>query len=63
MFSLKKQIQISSEQSGQRLDKILLDEFEEISRSSIQNFIKDGEILVNGQLVKTGYKLKENDQV
>jgi len=63
LFSKKKQIQISSEQSGQRLDKILLDEFEEISRSSIQNLIKDGEILVNGQLVKTGYKLKENDQV
>jgi len=63
LFPQKKQIVISSEQSGQRLDKFLFYEFEQTSRSAIQNYILDGEILVNDQVVKTGYKLKEKDQI
>ena len=63
MLPQKKQILISSNQSGQRLDKFLFHEFKDISRSAIQNLIIDGEILINDQVVKTGYKIKENDQI
>ena len=61
MSSLHKQFIISLNHIGKRLDKFLIDEFEEESRSSIQNSISNGEILVNENIVKTGYKLKEND--
>jgi 23S rRNA pseudouridine1911/1915/1917 synthase len=61
LFSPLKQIIISSNQKGQRLDKFLLEEFEDTSRAAVQNTINNGEILVNSMIVKTGYKLKEND--
>ncbi len=63
MSSPHKQFIISSNHIGKRLDKFLIDEFEEKSRSLIQNLISSGEILVNNTIVKTGYKLKENDHI
>lgn len=44
-----------------RLDHFLLDIFPNLSRNKIQKHIKNGDILVNGQVVKTGYLLKEDD--
>lgn len=61
MPSLKQQIIISSNKSGKRLDKFLFDELNEKSRSYIQNSILKGEVLVNDNQVKSGYKLKNND--
>jgi len=63
LFSSKQQFVITSSQAGQRLDKFLIREFKELSRTVIQNYISDGDILINDQVVKSGYKLKENDQV
>ena len=58
-----KQFIISRNHIGKRLDKFLIEEIPEKSRSSIQNSITKGEILVNNAVVKTGYKLKENDRI
>lgn len=61
MCASDKKIIISSLHSGKRLDIFLLGELKDKSRSSIQNLISSGEILINGQNVKSGYKLKEKD--
>lgn len=41
--------QIPIEQAGQRLDQILSLMFDQFSRSRLQQWIKDGQLLVNGQ--------------
>jgi 23S rRNA pseudouridine1911/1915/1917 synthase len=51
------------EKEVQRLDKFLSLENEDWSRSQIQQWIKEGYLEVNGQIVKPNYKLHENDQL
>ncbi|WP_057879889.1 RluA family pseudouridine synthase [Companilactobacillus kimchiensis] len=47
-----------------RLDAFVSEQVEELTRSQVQNFIKDGAILVNGQAVsKNGYKLTTGDKI
>ena len=46
-----------------RLDKYLAEQFPEQTRSYLQKLIKDGEVLVNGKNVKTGYQLSKGDEV
>lgn len=46
-----------------RLDVYLSDLYEGISRSKIQNAIKSGKVLVNTQIKKPSYVLKEGDSV
>ena len=46
-----------------RLDVYLSDLYEGVSRSKIQNAIKSGKILVNTQIKKPSYLLKEGDNV
>lgn len=48
---------------GLRLDSFLQQELKNLSRSNIKNKIDDGYILVNGKVVKSGQKLKENDEI
>lgn len=50
-------------ENEERLDKFLTQHIKEISRSKIQQAIKDGQVLVNGQPVKANYKLKEEDHI
>lgn len=47
---------------GKRLDVVLPGLLEK-SRSNITKHIKSGDILVNGNIVKTGYTLSENDVI
>lgn len=47
----------------QRLDNFLKEIFPDISRSKIQAFIKEGNILVNGGKKKSSYILRENDKI
>ena len=44
-----------------RIDKYLANEIEELSRTEIQNIIKDGLVTVNDKLVKANYNLQLND--
>lgn len=54
---------IEKEDVSKRLDIFLTEKNDEITRSYIKNLIEDGKILVNGDTVKSGYKLKFNDLV
>lgn len=46
-----------------RIDKQLGHHFQQFSRSQLQKWIEDGHVLVNGQVVKSKYKLASGDQV
>ena len=48
---------------GQRLDKVLSILNPELSRSKIQDAIKDGLVLVNSKAEKASYKVSENDEI
>ena len=48
---------------GSRLDKFLVTNIPEFSRSKIQKHIKNGKVMVNGLCKKTGYKLEINDEI
>lgn len=48
---------------GKRLDLLVSEIFSEISRSKVQNAIKNGEITVNSSVKKPSYALKEGDKV
>lgn len=50
--------------AGERIDKYITESLEDdISRSQIQQWIKDGHVTVNGQAVKANYRLSEEDRV
>jgi 23S rRNA pseudouridine1911/1915/1917 synthase len=54
---------IIAAQSGIRLDKFIHSQYPNFSRSYIQNLILKGNIVVNNNQVKTGYKIKKNDLI
>jgi 23S rRNA pseudouridine1911/1915/1917 synthase len=54
---------VYEEKEMERIDKFIAKESEDFSRSQVQQWIKDGNVLVNGQVVKPNQKLHENDQV
>ena len=57
-----KEIKVSNENHLKRLDVFLTDELNE-SRNFILKNIKSGKILVNNNIVKGGYLIKENDVI
>lgn len=59
----EKKYVISSLESGKRLDVFLESTDPSFSRSQFKNQIVKGKVLVNGKIVKAGYKLRENDEV
>ncbi|MFX0559762.1 RluA family pseudouridine synthase [Tepidibacillus infernus] len=54
---------IEEEEATERIDKFLSEQFEEWSRSQIQQWIKEGNVTVNGRMVKANYKIQEDDEV
>lgn len=48
---------------NKRLDIFLLEKFPDRTRSFLKNLIEKEKVLVNDKLVKSGYKLKQNDNV
>ncbi|WP_309122910.1 RluA family pseudouridine synthase [Paenibacillus sp.] len=56
-------IEIGSDEAGQRIDKLLSDALEDVSRSQLQDWIRDGHVLVNGAAVKPNYKVAASDEV
>lgn len=51
------------EDDGTRLDNYLSELFSDISRSKIQSLIKNGGVLVDGQLKKPSYNVKAEDKI
>lgn len=59
----KKLIVVKSENANERLDKFLCESCPDLSRGLVQKLIKDGEVVVNESISKSGYKLKDKDKV
>jgi 23S rRNA pseudouridine1911/1915/1917 synthase len=57
----KYKIAIDQANSGKRLDLFLRIIFPDYSRSYLQKLIKDKNVLINGSITNSGYKLREND--
>lgn len=56
-------LQIDRNAAGKRLDHFLKEQFADRSRAQLQEWIKDGKVLVNGSVVKPGHLLKSGDSV
>ena len=54
---------IGEEEVGQRLDRYLVTMLGDISRTTVQQMINDGVVLVNGRNSKPGYALRTSDEV
>jgi 23S rRNA pseudouridine1911/1915/1917 synthase len=56
-------LQATMEDAGKRLDGFLAERIEGWSRSRLQRLIDDGDVLVNANVVKSSYKVREGDDV
>ncbi|MBU9712443.1 RluA family pseudouridine synthase [Evansella tamaricis] len=54
---------IKTEEKGIRLDKYISEQFPQWSRSLIQQWIKDGNVVVNGVATKSNYKIAYGDEI
>lgn len=54
---------VPSECKGERLDKWLSEQLDELTRSAVQKLIDSGEILVNGEKAPKNYKLKGGEEI
>ena len=54
---------IDEENQNQRIDKLIADHYDDISRTQIQNMLRAGEILVNEKTCKPNYKLNFQDNI
>ncbi len=54
---------VSPEQVGQRLDHYLVLALDNLSRTTVQQLIAAGSVLINGRVSKPGYLLRNNDEV
>ena len=52
----KRKLEINEE--NVRLDKFIMNSISDLSRTLIQEYIKEGHVLVNGKIEKASYKLK-----
>lgn len=56
-------IDVTSEMENERIDKVLAECMDTLSRSFLQKLLKDGKVLVNGRVVKANYRVQENDRI
>lgn len=56
-------IEITEEMAGERIDKAVSSIDEDWSRSQIANWVKEGAVLVNGEIVKPNYKVRNDDVI
>lgn len=56
-------ILIEAEDEGSRIDKFLNEYFPDLSRSFLQNIIKEGNVLISEKEIKPNYKLREGDLI
>ncbi|TDL98763.1 RluA family pseudouridine synthase [Macrococcus brunensis] len=55
--------EVQEEEIGQRIDKYLTDSNSDWSRNQIQDWIKNGLVVVNNKQVKANYKLRMDDEI
>lgn len=54
---------VIKENAGERIDKLLSNINEDYTRAYIQKLLEDGNITVNGEIVKSSYKVKIDDEI
>lgn len=54
---------VTEETAGDRIDKFLAEQYENLSRSFLQKLLKSGEVMVGGRPVKASYKVAEGDLI
>jgi len=54
---------VTAEDAGERIDKLVTESLEDVSRTAVQQWIKDGHVSVNGKHVKPNYRAEEGDEV
>lgn len=54
---------VTKDNDGVRIDKVLSENFPDISRSFFQKLIKDEQITVNDKVIKSNYKVCESDEI
>ncbi|CDC50050.1 pseudouridine synthase [Clostridium sp. CAG:58] len=60
---MKKEIFVTEEASGDRVDKFLSEQCEEYSRSFLQKLMKSGGVFADGRPVKASYRVSEGDRL
>lgn len=58
-----KQFIVTDEQANLRLDKVVANEYKELSRTNIQKLIEENRVLVNNKSQKASYKVSINDNI
>ncbi len=54
---------VINEEAGQRIDKLGADLFADHSRSQLQEWMKSGNLTINGKVEKPKYRVKEGDHI
>ncbi|MFD0692727.1 RluA family pseudouridine synthase [Paenibacillus sp. GCM10027628] len=55
---------VERQYASERIDKFITEALEEdVSRTQVQQWVKDGHVKVNGKAIKPNYKLSENDVI
>jgi 23S rRNA pseudouridine1911/1915/1917 synthase len=57
------QIEFTTEEAKQRLDKLIVAQLDGVSRTQVQAMIKDGQVTVDGEQVKSGIKLRGGEKI
>lgn len=57
------ELNLTATQSGERIDRFLSIYLEDLSRSYIQRLLKEGAVMVNGNAVKSSYKINAGDEI
>ncbi|MGI8315046.1 RluA family pseudouridine synthase [Halobacillus mangrovi] len=60
---MSEQYQVLESDQSKRIDKLLTDIVEDASRSQIQSWLKDKFVLVDGEAVKSNYKVQEGEVI
>ena len=55
--------EVNVEDAGNRIDRYLSEKLQEISRQTIQRYIEEEKVLVNGKKTKASYKVQEKDEI
>jgi 23S rRNA pseudouridine955/2504/2580 synthase len=62
-FCPAKQIIITADQAGQRLDNFLFARFRQLPKSRIYKMVRKGEVRINGGRVKQAYRIQAGDRL
>ena len=60
---MREEYLVTEETAGDRIDKFLAEQYENLSRSFLQKLLKSGEVMVDGRPVKASYKVAEGDLI